>query len=59
MKIPIIMHKSKSGRIYYYYGYEWRMCNMYKESENDTARLTLTSKNNTVLINVDNSNYYL
>ena len=30
-----------------------------KESENDTARLTLTSKNNTVLINVDNSNYYL
>lgn len=30
-----------------------------KESENDTARLTLTSKNNTTLINVDNSNYYL
>lgn len=30
-----------------------------KESENDTARLTLTSKYNTVLINVDNSNYYL
>lgn len=30
-----------------------------KESENDTARLTLTSKNNTILINVDNSNYYL
>lgn len=30
-----------------------------KESENDTARFTLTSKNNTVLINVDNSNYYL
>lgn len=30
-----------------------------KESENDTARFTLTSKYNTVLINVDNSNYYL
>ena len=30
-----------------------------KESENDTARLTLTSKNNTILNNVDNSNYYL
>lgn len=41
MKIPIIMHKSKSGRIYYYYGYEWRMCNMYKESENDYGSASL------------------
>ena len=29
------------------------------EGANETARLTLTSKNNTTLINVDKSNYYL
>lgn len=41
MKFPIIMHKAKSVRIYYYYGYEWRMCNMYKESENDYGSTSL------------------
>lgn len=30
-----------------------------KESQDNPARLKLTSKNNTILINVDNSNYYL